>query len=96
MKIKNNAIKFIFILFWSCIILQLFNLNVLYQINNKLDKIEFNGKVYVTIKSAPHSEEQMIKVDFDFIKEIDESIKLDWKNYLFVFFDKQINDIRFN
>lgn len=67
-----------------------------YFINNKLDKIEFNGKVYVTIKSAPHNEEQMIKVDFDFIKEIDESIKLDWRNYLFVFLDKQINDIRFN
>lgn len=43
------------------------------------------GKVYVTIKSAPHNEEQMIKVDFDFINQIDESIKLDWRNYLFVF-----------
>lgn len=67
-----------------------------YFINNKLVEVNVNVKVYVAIKSAPHIEEQMIKVEFEPSNEIDDSIKLDWKNYLFVYFDKRINDIRFN
>jgi hypothetical protein len=68
---------------------------------NELLNSKYEGKCYVTFKTAPHNENQMIVIDLEFTDKLDESInkdkiELEWKEFISVYFDKQINDIIIN
>ncbi len=72
-----------------------------YFSNSKPLYSEFSGNTYVTFKSAPSGENQLIKIDIVFSHEVDESINKTeilskWEDYLFIYFDKQIPDFNFN
>lgn len=72
-----------------------------YFSNNKPSNSEFDGNTYVTFKSAPSDENQMIKIDIVFSHEVDESINKHeilskWEDYLFIYFDRQIPEFYYN
>lgn len=72
-----------------------------YFSNNKPLDSEFSGNTYVMIKSAPHEENQLMKIDVAFSNKIDESLNnsemlSEWKDYLFIYFDRQIKEFYFN
>ena len=62
------------------------------------NKVELKSNVYVIIHSAPCNEEEMISVNFESSNEVNELLKnekhiLEWKNSLYIFFDKNIKTI---
>lgn len=64
---------------------------------NKPKNSEFDFS-YLTIKSAPSNEEQMMVIDIMFLDGIDESINKDrlikeWKEYFYNYFNNEIKDI---
>lgn len=70
--------------------------NEYFIINNPQNSI-FDS-TNVMIKCAPHNENQMMIIDVNFSNGIDESIKKeklikDWKEYFYIYFDKQIKEI---
>ena len=72
-----------------------------YFSNNKLIDSSFDGNTYVMINSAPHNENQNIEIDVVFSNEIDESLRSgkfesDVKEFLSVYFNKQIKEIYVN
>lgn len=59
------------------------------------------GNVNVMIKSAPHNENQFMNIDVVFTGGIDNTLNnqemlLEWKEYLFIYFDRQIKEFYFN
>jgi len=64
---------------------------------NKPKNSEFDFS-YLTIKSAPSNEEQMMVIDVMFLDGIDESINKDrlikeWKEYFYNYFNNEIKEI---
>ena len=70
-------------------------------INNKPVNSNFNGNTYVMFKSAPSNENQMMRIEYEFSNEVDDSINNSlniekWEDFLFIYFDKQIKEFIFN
>ena len=70
-------------------------------INNKPLKSEYSENTYVMFKSAPSNENQMMRIDFEFSNEVDNSVNNSlniekWEDFLFIYFDKQIKEFYFN
>jgi hypothetical protein len=72
-----------------------------YFINNKPLSSEYGKNTHVMFKSAPSNENQMMIIEFEFSNEVDDSINNylnieKWEDFLFIYFDKQIIEFKFN
>ena len=68
---------------------------------NELQHSKYVGECYLVFRTAPHCENQMMVIDLEFKDKVDESInkdkiELEWKEFISVYFDRQIKEIIIN
>lgn len=68
-----------------------------FKVNKPLSS-EYKGDCDVVIKSAPHTEVEMIKIEVIFTTNVDETIDKEkvvseWKTFMLNFFDNHISDV---
>ena len=69
--------------------------------DNELIHSKYEGECYFVFKTAPSFENQMIVINLEFTDKVDGSInkdkiELEWKEFISVYFDRQIKDIIIN
>ena len=66
--------------------------------DNELQHSKYVGECYLVFMTAPHCENQMMVIDLEFNDKVDESInkekiELEWKEFISVYFDRQLKEI---